>query len=179
MNEELRLFLSKELNLVQDRIQNIHVLNEKITEINELSSQMNQMLQISKKELFIEWKNELTSQFNLETFEQTNDNYFKTGVVLYHNTQPFSVLIEHNLKSGLVYYGFGRHHVSQSLDPEVKGFLSYLNTEEGLAEDPAWWYGWKYTSFNDGFVGLKELISLTMQYIKVPTMRNTIMSSDQ
>lgn len=179
MNEELRNFLSKELKLAEDRTQNIQILHEKIAEINELSNQMHQLLQTSKKELFLGWKNQLSSQFNLETFEQTNDNYFKTGVKLSHHAKPFSVLIEHNLKSGAIYYGFGRHHASELLDPETKGFLFSLNQEEGLTEDPAWWYGWKNTSFKDGYAGLEELIKLAIQYIKQPALQSNVVSSDQ
>lgn len=178
MNHELRHFLSQELGLAGNQPENIRILQEKFNEINELSSQMKQLLDTSKKELFIGWKNELERQFNLETFEQTNDNFFKTGVKVSHNGKPFSVLIEHNLRTGEVYYGMGRHHVGNELDTDIMEFLSPLKKKESFIEYPLWWYGLKNTSFEYGYKDLEDLIELVIEHIQQPVEQNNIVSSD-
>lgn len=179
MNHELRNFLSRELGLVENQTENIRILQEKVTEINELSNQMNQLLQTSTKELFIGWENELKSQFKLETFEQTNDNFFKTGVKIHYQGKPFSVLIEHNLKTQAIYYGMGRHHASDLLDTDIMEFLSTLKKEESFIEYPFWWYGKKGTSFKYGYKDLESLIKLVMKQLTEPVIQNNVVSSNQ
>ena len=72
-------------------------------------------------------------------------------------------MIEHNFNS--TYLGFGRHHASEILDSEVKEFLEHLIKEEVMKEDDSWWYGWKYTSFNDGYKEFEYLLKSVLEKI--------------
>ncbi len=166
MNKELQFFLSTELELNTDNIENIEVISKKIDEINELKVQLEELERTSKNQVFKDWKNNLDELFNFEEnqkFYQTENSFIKTGVILYYNEKPFSVLIEHNFKS--TYIGIGRHSASQTLDTEIKEFLETIIKEESLKEEYPWWYGWKYSSFNDGYFEFENLLKLIIRKI--------------
>jgi hypothetical protein len=164
MNAELEKFLMKELKLSIDHVENLEVINKKITDVNKLKEQLEALQLSSKNKLFEEWKIKLEADFNLEesqVFFQSKYPFIKTGVILLFNGKPFSVLIEHNMKS--TYIGIGRHHASEILDTEFKEFLVPLKNKEALIDEEPWWYGWKYTTFNDGYFDLKNLIKLVRE----------------
>lgn len=166
MNIELQNFLSTELNFSPDNVENIEVINKKINDLNKLKEQLEELERSSKNKLFEEWKKKLEEDFNFEEnqiFNQSKYPFIKTGVKLYYNGKPFSVLIEHNFKS--TYFGFGRHFASEILDPESKEFLNSIIKKEALEEEEPWWYGWKYTSLNDGFLEFENLLKLVIDKI--------------
>jgi hypothetical protein len=163
MNTELQDFLSTELELNTDNIENIEVISKKIDEINELKGQLEKLERTSKNQLFKDWKNNLDERFNFEEnqkFNQTKDSFIKTGVILFYKEKPFSVLIEHNFKS--TYIGIGRHFSGQTLEPEIKELLETIIKDESLKEEDLWWYGWKYSSFNDAYFEFENLLKLIM-----------------
>lgn len=165
MNQELQSFLSTELKLNTDNIENIEIISNKITEINELKEQLERLERTSKEMLFKEWKNNLDKHFNFEEnqkFNQSKDSFIKTGVILYYKEKPFSVLIEHNFRT--TYIGIGRHFSSETLEPEIKELLDIIINEESLKQD-SWWYGWKYSSLNKGYVDFENLLNLIIEKI--------------
>ncbi|MCT4697543.1 PD-(D/E)XK nuclease family protein [Tenacibaculum haliotis] len=166
MNKELQSFLSTELELNTDNIENIEVISKKIDEISELKEQLEKLERTSKEMLFKEWKNKLDERFNFEEnqkFNQSKDSFIKTGVILHYKKKPFSVLIEHNFKS--TYIGIGRHFASETLDSEIKGLLDLIVSKESLKEEYPWWYGWKYSSLNDGYSDFENLLKLIIEKI--------------
>lgn len=168
MNQELRSFLSAELNLGDNHTENIENLSEKMTEINELTKQLDALLRISKEELFKEWKKKLEDRFNLgnyQIFEIKDESFLKTGIILKYKELPFSVLIEYDLKSRSIYYGFGKHYASNELNSDIRDFLSPIIDKEVLKKDNWWWYGWQDTSFNDGYWKLEHLIKQTLDML--------------
>jgi len=166
MNTELQKFLSTELGFSTDNVENIEVVKKKIDDITELTGQLKELEKTTKNKLFEEWKNNLDERFNFEEnqkFNQSKDSFIKTGITLNYKGKPFSVLIEHNFNS--TYFGFGRHHASEILHPEVKEFLEPLIKKEALKEGDPWWYGWKYTSFNDGYVEFEYLLKSVLEKV--------------
>lgn len=166
MNTELQKFLSTELNLSTDKAENIDVVSKKINEINELKEQLKELATTTKKDLFIEWKNNIEKQFDLEDsqkFIELDSSFIKTGVILDYKGKRFSVLIEHNFNT--IYFGFGKHYASDILEPEIKEFLEPLLKSEALKEEEPWWYGWVHTSFSNGYVRLENLLRLVLQRI--------------
>jgi len=163
MNTELQNFLSKELNFTTDNIENIEIVTSKIYEINKLKEQLEELEKTSKSSLFMEWKKKLDERFNFEEnqiFSQSKDSFIKTGVTLNYKGKPFSVLIEHDYNT--IYFGFGRHFASSLLDPEVRVFLESIINKEAMRETH-WWYGWKYTTFNDGYFELECLLNQVLE----------------
>ncbi|WP_281925249.1 PD-(D/E)XK nuclease family protein [Flavobacterium collinsii] len=166
MNTELQNFLSIELNLSTDNVENIEVVEKRINEISNLKEQLEELARISKKKLFEDWKKNLDVAFELEEnekFNQAKDSFIKTGVLLDYKGKKFSVLIEHNYRA--IYYGFGRHFASEKFEPEIKEFLDSIIESENLKTEEPWWYGWKYTSFNNGYLELENLIKIVKEKI--------------
>ena len=166
MNTELQKFLASELNLNNDMAENIEVVDAKIKEVNKLKEQLDELGKISKIKLFQEWKNKLDERFNFEEsqkFNQSKDSFIKTGVILEYKGKRFSVLVEHNFNS--TYFGFGRHFASETLDSEIKEFLDPIIREQALKAEEPWWYGWKYTTFNDGSSDFEDLLKLVLEKI--------------
>ena len=168
MNLELQNFLATELGFSIDNAENIEIVDQKINEINKLKEQLEELEKDSKIKLFKEWESNLAVRFDFEEkqiFNQSKDSFIKTGVNLFYNGRPFSVLIEHNFNS--TYFGFGRHFASQVLDPEIHDFLESIIKKESLQAEVPWWYGWKYTTFNDGYLELENLLKLVLEKINL------------
>ena len=166
MNAELQFFLTTELNLNADNAENIEVVERKISEISNLKEQLEELARVTKKKLFEDWKKNLDEHFEFTEyvkFNQSKDSFIKTGVTLEYEGKVFSILIEHNYKS--IYFGFGRHFASEKFEPEIKDFLESIIESENLKVEEPWWYGWKYTSFNDGYLELENLIRIVKEKI--------------
>ncbi|ELV7525541.1 PD-(D/E)XK nuclease family protein [Flavobacterium psychrophilum] len=166
MNAELQNFLTTELNLNTDNAESIEVVERKISEISNLKEQLEELARVTKKKLFEDWKKNLDEHFEFTEyvkFNQSKDSFIKTGVTLECEGKVFSILIEHNYKS--IYFGFGRHFASEKFEPEIKDFLESIIESENLKVEEPWWYGWKYTSFNDGYLELENLIRIVKEKI--------------
>ncbi len=166
MNEELQKILKTELNLNADNAENIEVVERKISEISNLKEQLEELARVTKKKLFEDWKKNLDEHFEFTEyvkFNQSKDSFIKTGVTLEYEGKVFSILIEHNYKA--IYFGFGRHFASEKFEPEIKEFLESIIESENLKIEEPWWYGWKYTSFNDGYIELENLIRIVKEKI--------------
>lgn len=166
MNAELQKFLTTELNLNADNAENIEVVERKISEISNLKEQLEELAKVTKKKLFEDWKKNLDEHFEFTEyvkFNQSKDSFIKTGVTLEYEGKVFSILIEHNYRA--IYFGFGRHFASEKFEPEIKEFLESIIESENLKVEEPWWYGWKYTSFNDGYLELENLIRIVKEKI--------------
>ncbi|WP_298393421.1 PD-(D/E)XK nuclease family protein [Flavobacterium sp.] len=166
MNAELQKFLTTELNLNADNAENIEVVERKISEISNLKEQLEELAKVTKKKLFEDWKKNLDEHFEFTEyvkFNQSKDSFIKTGVTLEFEGKVFSILIEHNYRA--IYFGFGRHFASEKFEPEIKEFLESIIESENLKVEEPWWYGWKYTSFNDGYLELENLIRIVKEKI--------------
>jgi hypothetical protein len=167
MNAELQKFLSAELDFSNDNAENIEVVNNKINELNELTGQLKELVVTSKNELFKEWKKNIDERFNFdetEKFINLNSSYLKTGVILNYEGNQFAILIEHDFNS--TYFGLGSHFAGETLNTDVKEFLEPLLKEKVLQEQEPWWYGWKHTSFSDGYIEFENLVNSVLEKIK-------------
>lgn len=154
MNSELQNHIKKALELNSTPEQNHSKLVNKLSQLLKVEEQIKSMLQSTEKECWNNWLRQLKIDFpNLETVDYVNANKFpKVGVIVEYNGVKFAVLIE---KETNIYYGIGRHEASNALNEEVKSFVKPLL--EDFKESP-WWYGWKHTSFENGYNRLKALI---------------------
>ena len=135
--------------------------------IDNLSGYIDTLMIEAYKKIFEEWRNKLGMEFNsLELLpHSTDDNYLKAGIILpCCENYKIAVLIEQNLQNKYIYYGFGRHHASKQLEPDVKTFCESLLVERELegwrTDDDKWWYCWKYTTIESGYADLVALIKL-------------------
>lgn len=161
MNKELENHIIKVLDLTSTPEKNHSTINKKIEELNKVKDQLDNLKQLSEKECWRKWAENLKRDFpNFKIFDKSDIKEFpKVGVSFENNGKHFSVLIESKI-NGTIYYGIGRHYSSEVILEDVRKFVKPLI--EGFGEDK-WWYGWKYTSFENGYSRLKSLIEEVTQ----------------
>lgn len=162
MNIELNDFLKEELNFNESPEQNVDILNTKIGEINEVIYQLNKLKEDSHKLCWLSWLDRLKAEFPQYTIidEYVDDKeYVKVGVIMKHKGYSFSVLIETDFDS--IYYGIGRHKSSEQILPEISALVKPVLENNGITKNSEWWYGYKATSYENGYFRLKTLIEET------------------
>lgn len=157
MNKELGKHIAKVLDLTSTPEDNHSTITQKINELNKVKDQLDYLKLTSEKECWIKWVDNLKRDFpNLEIIKYIDDEkYPKVGIKFEYKESDFSVIIEHKKINGTIYFGIGRHFASNTILDDVRNFAEPLL--DGFSED-SWWYGWKYTSFKNGYSRLKSLI---------------------
>jgi len=155
MNSELQKHIEKVLELNSTPEQNYSVLQNKLTELVKVEDQMKYLIQSTERDCWIEWLSRLKQDFpNYTVVDHTNDSeYIKVGVILEIKGLKFAILIE---KEDTIYYGLAIHGSPQELNEDLKILLKPFL--EGFKVSAPWWYGWKNTSFQNGYSRLKSLI---------------------
>lgn len=167
MNMKLQEFIKQELGLQDDKPEEAtEILSEKEIELNNAISQIQQLKSKYQKRVvvnhFEKWEQLLQTDF--PTFEIVGDkfrldkNCINVGVQFPIENQNFVAIIECNeYNKPNIYVGIGRHFVSKkkSETPEV---LQKILIDEELLKIDGFWYGWKYTSLENAYMRLKNLI---------------------
>jgi len=156
MNKELQNHIKESLELNSTPEKNLQVLKGKLSEITKVEDQIRNMVLAIETECLKNWLEKLETQFpNYKTIDYSDaKSYRKIGIVLEYEGKAFSVLIE--LDKNSVYYGIGRHGASQVIISKVKSFSEQFVKE---FKSNGWWYGYKYTSMEDGYSSLLSLIN--------------------
>lgn len=159
INIELNNFLKEELNFNESPEQNIGILNSKIGEINIVLNQLNKLKEGSHKLCWLSWLERLKADFPqyqiIDGYIQDKE-YVKVGVIIKYKDYSFAILIETNFNS--IYYGIGRHKSSEQILPEISALVKPILENNGITKNSEWWYGYKDTSYENGYFRLKTLI---------------------
>ncbi|MDL2319667.1 PD-(D/E)XK nuclease family protein [Alistipes sp. OttesenSCG-928-B03] len=169
MNMKLQEFIKQELNLKDsDPEEAIEILLEKeseldnaVSQIQELKSEYRKLIAITR---FNEWEAALRRDF--PSFDVVGDQFklnkaiINTGVRFNIGSLPFTALVEYDRNTDEIYFGIGKHFSSDTKhSPEV--LQSILNKTKLDNEKPnTYWYGWRSTSSQDGYMRLKNLIEV-------------------
>jgi len=157
MNMELQDYIKQTLKFEEKPVHDLGLVNTKINDLNKVINQLNSLKEATEGECWKLWLNQLHSDFpKYKTISGNNDNKFpKVGVIFEIKGQKFSVLIEKEVN---IYYGIGRHYSSTSIIKEVTEMVTPILDELAGFKSDDWWYGWKYTSFENAYERLKTLI---------------------
>lgn len=91
------------------------------------------------------------------------DQLTKVGVIFNFKGNKISALIEKNNSS--IYFGLGKHFTEDNnLNAEMKKISTIIL--DGGFKLSEWWYGWKYTSYENAFSDLCHVIDETLNMIK-------------
>lgn len=159
MNMELQEYIKTELQFIESPDHNISILNSKIKDVNAVVNQLNILKENTQKACWINWLNRLKSEFQQYVIidEYIDDvEYVKVGVILKYNEYSFAVLIETDGDS--IYFGIGRHKSSEYIIPEISALVKPVLENNGITKNSGWWYGFKDTSYENGYFRLKTLI---------------------
>lgn len=161
MNTQLNMFLKNKLELNnKSAIESLSIIDEKIAEISQLQTQLQNLKEENTINFFREWKEKIQSDFEdvqiVENFEKEK-NYPNVGVLLSYKGKKFSILIEK--EKDTIYYGFGKHFASDMLEEEITAFLTPIKNKVELKEG-VWWYGYKYSTYEEIYEEFKSLFRL-------------------
>lgn len=167
MNMELQNFIKKELGLQDDKPEEAkEILSEKEIELNNALNQIQLLKNKYQKQIvvhqFERWEKSLQTDFPAlvivgDKFTR-NENIINLGVKFSFENKNFVAIIEcNNYVNQNVYFGIGRHFVSETKHEIPNELQSILNDNE-LVKPVDFWYGWKYTSFRDAYSELKVFI---------------------
>ena len=166
MNMKLQEFIKKELGIDDNDLENgIEILSQKERELNNALTQVLELkgkyqIKIVEKS-FENWKTILSSNYpELEVVGDTfkiNKDYINIGVKVSHEKADYAVLIEWRRSTNKIYVGIGRHY-SSDLKHLISKELQKILNDQKLEKPDDFWYGWKYTSFENAFSRLEALI---------------------
>lgn len=164
LNMEIKDYIRKTLELSDNPELSYTPLKEKIEDVNNVLNQLTALKNEIETECWKKWLKQLRDRYpNLKLIDYSNDKKLpKVGVILSVKDKSFAVLIERETN---IYYGIGRHECSQELDLEVKNLVKPVLEEIGGFQETQWWYGWRYTSFENGYKRLCCLIDNVMESI--------------
>lgn len=165
MNEKLEELISKKLGLCDSPEKNYTILSEKMDEINNVRDQIAIMCSKAEMSCWEEWVRRLKIDFpRLELINHIDyEKYPEAGVRIEWKNKFFAILIEKEVNSNTIYYGIGKHDSSETIDNEINGYLAPLLDS---FKSSHWWYGYKYTSFEDGYKDLSNFIREVICYMQ-------------
>jgi hypothetical protein len=167
MNMKLQDFIKKELGLDDEKPEeSVEALTEKETELNNAIAQIQQLKSKYKKQIilghFEEWKKLL--RFDFPSFKIVEDQFKKNkdsisvGVEFSIKEQRFEALIEcNNCDTYSIYFGIGRPFANEKKYETPEVLQKILDANNLLFPDD-FWYGWKWSTLENTYMGIKNLI---------------------
>ena len=167
MNMELQKFIKQKFELNDENPEEaIEILSAKEREINNAISQINQLKSQYKKMLVInyfeKWEKQLKKDFS--NFKIVSDKFklnkkvINIGIIFTIDNKNYAAIIECNDYNKLnIYFGIGHHFISDKKDIVHESLREVLSDKE-LIRPKEFWYGRKYTSLENGYYRLENLI---------------------
>ncbi|MCU9581967.1 hypothetical protein [Proteus mirabilis] len=156
MNNEINEFIYQQFDLKEGcSVENVEKLESELKQANELQSRINTILSQQKEDIFKKWTSALREDFPLLNVQEGKEGELtKTGVLIENGSNAFSILIEKTNSS--VYFGIGKHFTGQ--DKLNENVMSLVSPLMGSFRRSEWWYGWKNTTYEKGYIDLCKLI---------------------
>ncbi len=157
MNMELQEFLKQELEFGNNPVENIKKVEAKRKEIAKVLDQVSKLEHNTKKEIFEQWELEIEKEFpQFNVCHSYSGNIF-VGVKVEFGDHKFQMYVECN-QNGDMYYGASMCPHEQKVE-NINQILKPIFEKIGGFDYPkGWWYAWKKTSFENGYIRLKTLI---------------------
>ena len=170
MNMELQKFIKEKLGLQDNNPEGaITILSEKEMELNNALAQVQELKSVYKKQLilscFENWESQLKKDFPNQDQQivgdkfKLNKNVINIGIKFNIDGKDYSALLECNdCNKPNIYVGIGIGFASQQKHDESTKLKTILDNAELKSPDD-WWYGWKYTSIENGYKHLLDLVT--------------------
>ncbi|MBQ3628049.1 MAG: hypothetical protein II947_03340 [Bacteroidaceae bacterium] len=153
-------YISKKLGLIVDnKAYNIELINGRLKEISNCVSHLERMRANYCCEIMKEWSEQLSVDYprwkKCEDIHPTNTIY--TGICVDCLNIPDAVAVRIQMDKGQLYYGLTYMPATKEIRNELQEATSFINDHHDFIRGSDWLY-YKYTSFEDGHVKLKQLI---------------------
>ena len=138
---------------------NIDLINGRLKEIFDCVGHLERIRNNYGCTMIQEWSERLTSDFpELKKCESiTPGNIIYTGVTLPLGDTPDGFTVRIQIDKGTLYYGITYMPSTKERRQELQEVLSYVNKDGDFIKGSDWLY-YKYTSYNEGYEHLKQLI---------------------
>jgi len=158
LNMEIKEHIKQTLNLPDNPEQSYTSLKNKIEDVNKVLNQLNILKDEVEAACWQKWRDQLKLRYpDCKLIGNSEDRcHPNVGVALSFHRREFALLIE--TESDNIYYGIGHHYCSKDIEPEITAFVQPVLGDIGGFQKNEWWYGWKYTSFENGYERLCTLI---------------------
>lgn len=179
MNMKLQEFIKEELKITKAEPE--VALKEVLKKESDVRNAMNQLSQLRDSislECFQKWEKSLKENYpNLNIIgncSKLSPDHTQVGVKIDNGDISFSLLIEYHYNNK-IYYGIGKHYATNEMNNNLD--FTELIDDLNFKTTTDWWYGWKYTSFENAYSRLTTLIDKVVnkkQYgiIEIPVSEN-------
>ena len=159
-NEYIDKYIHEKLALKpDDKGYNINLLSGRLDEIEACVSHLRRIRSDYSSEVMKEWDQRLSEDFpNYKKVEELGPaNTVYTGIVLPYKDIPEAIAVRIEIAGKSLYYGLTYMPETKAMRNELQDALSFVNDGIGFIKGSDWLY-YKYTTFEDGYERLKELI---------------------
>ncbi len=159
LNMEIKEHIKKALELNENPEADFAIVQQKIQDVSKVLNQLNTLKDDLEYACWKIWLCRLKQEYpNYKILDYSTDKRLpKVGIIMEYKSIKFSILIE---RDSNIYYGIGRHDCSESLNDGIKTVIAPILGDIGGFKESDWWYGWKHTSFKNGYDRLIKLITL-------------------
>lgn len=177
MNQKLKQHIIETLSLTNEKTEKIiSVIDEKITELNKATIQLQELKTEYDRERIQEWfqeKQVLLKKDFLYLEEKSDINhkgYPHIGIFLQFKEAFFSIILEYDIIDNSIYYGF--YPEKDSKVEIINNFVSSFKEINKNNSNDRWYY-WENTSFEKGYDDLRNLINLVQRKIEQDSLEET------
>lgn len=165
LNMKVKDIIKEKMGLNEDCEQNLTSLIEKIKEINEVRSYLDNMRIENEQKCWLIWYNRLIERYgkHLEIVYRTTSKYPQVGVIIPILEKRVYVIIERDLN---IYYGIRADmQGDNTVDEQISKLLASVFVQfEGKHEGT--WYQWKYVDSTHAYEQLCNLIDEILNVVR-------------
>ena len=153
-------YIHKHLGLKDDdKGFNIELINGRLKEIFDCVGHLERIRNNYACEVIQGWSHRLSSDFpeckKVEFIKP--ENIINTGITIPFEGVSDAIAIRIQYENGKLYYGLACMPATRERRAELQETMSFVNTNGDFIKGSDWLY-YKYTSYKDGYEGLKILI---------------------
>ena len=159
-NEYIDEFIHKKLALKpRNKGYNINLLSGRLDELEACVSHLRRIRKNYCHEVVKKWSQRLSEDFpdhkKVEDLGPAGTVY--TGIVLPYKEIPEAIAVRIEIVGNSLYYGLTYMPETKAMRSELQDALSFINDSKEFINGSDWLY-YNYTTFEDGYEKLKELI---------------------
>ena len=153
-------YIHKQLGLKDnDKCFNIELINGRLKEISDCVNHLERMRAKYVCEIMQKWSSQLSKDFprwnKCEDIRPSNTIY--TGISVDCQNIPDAVAVRIQMENRMLYYGLTYMPKTKDIRNELQEATSFINENHDFIKGSDWLY-FKYTSFEKGYMNLKQLI---------------------
>ena len=163
-NEYIDEYIHKKLGLKpRNKGYNINLLSGRLDELEACVSHLRRIRKNYCSEVMKKWSQRLSEDFpNYKKVEELGPaSTVYSGIVLPYKDIPEAIAVRIEIVGKSLYYGLTYMPETKTMRSELQDALSFVNEGNNFIKGSDWLY-YKYTTFEDGYERLKELIERMM-----------------